>query len=309
MHGDDNDTWHGEMRKRVSGEIRFDEPADCHTSLGVGGRIDALVVPKDVSEIAETIAFLRARRIPFLPVGNWTNLIVRGGGYRGVLISLTGLHGLEIRDSGEGEVRVEAEAGVALSELVTLSMHEGLTGMEFCAGIPGSVGGAVRMNAGACGSEIKDVVITVRLLADPAEGIRTVTRDSLIFGYRNLDLPAETIIIGATFRLKRGEQEKIAGRIREILSLRKEKHPLEFRNAGSIFKNPREIPAGRLIESAGLKGLRIGDAEVSAKHGNFIVNRGQASAAEVLSLIDLVQKRVFEATGHSLETEVRIIGE
>ena len=308
MRGDDNDTWHGELRKRVSGEIRFDEPADRHTSIGVGGRIDALVFPKDVSEMAETIAFLRARRIPFLPVGNWTNLIVRGGGYRGVLISLTGLDRLEIRDSGEGDVRIEAEAGVALSELVTLSVHEGLTGVEFCAGIPGSVGGAVRMNAGAYGNEIKDVIVTVRLL-DPAEGIRTVTRDSLIFGYRNLDLPAETIIIGAVFRLKRGEQEKIAGRIRDILSLRKEKHPLEFRNAGSIFKNPRAIPAGKLIESAGLKGLRIGDAEVSAKHGNFIVNRGQASAAEVLSLIDLVQKRVLEATGHSLETEVRIIGE
>ncbi len=308
MHEGDNDTWHGELRKRMSGEIRFDEPADRHTSIGVGGRIDALVFPKDVSEMAETIAFLRARRIPYLPVGNWTNLIVRDGGYRGVLISLTGLHGLEIRDSGDGDVHIEAEAGVALSEVVTLSVHERLTGMEFCAGIPGSVGGAVRMNAGAYGGEIKDVIVMVRLL-DPAEGVRTVKRDSLIFGYRNLDLPAETIIIGAAFKLKRGEQEKITGRIREILSLRKEKHPLEFRNAGSIFKNPRAIPAGRLIESAGLKGLRIGDAEVSVKHGNFIVNRGQASAAEVISLIDLIQKRVFETTGHSLETEVRIIGE
>jgi len=308
MRGDDKDTWHGELRKRVSGEIRIDEPADRHTSIGVGGRIDALVFPKDVSETAETIAFLRARRIPFLPVGNWTNLIVRSGGYRGVLISLTGLHGLEIRGSGDGDIHVEAEAGVALAELVTLSMHEGLTGMEFCAGIPGSVGGAVRMNAGAYGSEIKDVVVMLRLL-DTSERIRTVTRDFLIFAYRSLDLPAETIIIGATFKLKRGEKEKIAGRIREILSLRREKHPLEFRNAGSIFKNPQTIPAGRLIEAAGLKGLRIGDAEVSEKHGNFIVNRGQASAAEVISLIDLVQKRVFEATGYFLEIEVRIIGE
>ena len=308
MRGDDKDTWHGELRKRMSGDIRFDEPADRHTSIGVGGPIDALVFPKDVLETAETIAFLRARRIPFLPVGNWTNLIVRSGGYRGVLISLTGLNGLEIRGSGDGDVHVEAEAGVALAELVTLSMHEGLTGMEFCAGIPGSVGGAVRMNAGAYGSEIKDVVAAVHLL-DTSERIRTVTRDSLIFSYRSLDLPAETIIIGATFRLKRGVKEKIAGRIREILSLRREKHPLEFRNAGSIFKNPQTIPAGRLIEAAGLKGLRIGDAEVSEKHGNFIVNRGQASAAEVIGLIDLVQKRVFETTGHFLETEVRIIGE
>jgi UDP-N-acetylmuramate dehydrogenase len=308
MRGDNKDTWHGELRKRVSGEIRFDEPADRHTSIGVGGRIDALVFPNDVTETAETIAFLRAHGIPFLPVGNWTNLIVGSGGYRGVLISLTGLNGLEISSSGDGDVHVEAEAGVALAELVTLSMRVGLTGMEFCAGIPGSVGGAVRMNAGAYGSEIEDVVTAVRLLDTP-ERIRAVTRDSLIFSYRSLDLPAETIIIGATFRLKRGEKEKIAGRIGEILSLRRERHPLEFRNAGSIFKNPRSIPAGRLIEAAGLKGTRIGDAEVSEKHGNFIVNRGQASAAEVIGLIDLVQKRVFEATGHFLETEVRIIGE
>lgn len=308
MRGDDHDAWQGELRKRLSGEIRFGEPADRHSSIGVGGRIDALVFPKDVPELVDTVAFLRGRRIPFLPVGNWTNLIVRDGGYRGVLISLTGLRRLEIGDGEAGEIRVDAEAGVALSELVTRSLYEGFTGMEFCAGIPGSVGGAVRMNAGAYGSEIKEVIVSASLL-DPTEGIRIVARDSLIFGYRHLDLPAETIIIGAAFRLKRGEQETIAGRVREILSLRKEKHPLEFRNAGSIFKNPHSIPAGRLIESAGLKGFRIGDAEVSTKHGNFIVNRGQASAAEVLSLIDLVQKRVFEATGHSLETEVRIIGE
>jgi UDP-N-acetylmuramate dehydrogenase len=134
-------------------------------------------------------------------------------------------------------------------------------------------------------------------------------RESLIFAYRNLDLPAETIIIGAVFGLKRGEGEKIAGRVREIISLRREKHPLEFRNAGSIFKNPRAIPAGRLIEAAGLKGMRIGDAQVSEKHGNFIINRGQATAGEVLNLIDLIRKRVFETTGYALETEVKIIGE
>ena len=308
MGGDDGDTWQAELRKRMSGEIRFDEPADRHTSIGVGGRIDALVFPKNVPEIAETIAFLRARRIPFLPVGNWTNLIVRSGGYRGALISLRSLQALEIRDSGDDDVHVEAEAGVALSELVTLSMHKGLSGMEFCAGIPGSVGGAVRMNAGAYGSEIKDVVAAVHLL-EASKRMYNKTRDFLSFSYRSLDLPAETIIIGATFRLKREEKEKIAGRIREILWLRKKKHPLEFRSAGSIFKNPRTIPAGRLIEATGLKGLRIGDAEVSEKHGNFIINRGQASAAEVIGLIDLVKKRVFEATGHRLETEVRIIGE
>jgi UDP-N-acetylmuramate dehydrogenase len=300
--------WRGELGSLMTGEVRFDEPAGSHTSIGVGGRIDALVFPKDAAELAEVVAFLRARRISFLPVGNWTNLIVRGGGYRGVLIAMTGLRALTEKDSGEGGIILEAQAGLPLSELVSLAVRKGLTGIEFCAGIPGSVGGAVRMNAGAYGGEIKDICISVHLL-DPGKGVRTVPREDLHFSYRNLDLPAESIIIGATFYLLPGEGKTIAGRVREILALRAEKHPLEFRNAGSIFKNPRAIPAGRLIEEAGLKGTRIGDAEVSEKHGNFIVNRGRATAEEILLLIDLVRKRVSEATGCVLETEVRIIGE
>ena len=297
-----------ELRKLISGEILFDETADRHTSIGVGGRIDAFAFPESEEEIARLVAFLRARQASFLPVGNWTNLIVRDGGYRGVLISLARMRGLSIGENGDGGILVKAEAGVLLSELVNLSVRESLTGMEFCAGIPGSVGGAVRMNAGAYGSEIKDIVAVVRLF-DPSEGFRTANRDTLSFSYRNLDLPFETIIIGAVFRMQRGDTEGIAGRVREILAGRREKHPLEFPNAGSVFKNPRGIPAGRLIEEAGLKGIRTGDAQISEKHGNFIVNRGHATAGEILFLIALVQQRVFEATGHALETEVRIIGE
>jgi UDP-N-acetylmuramate dehydrogenase len=155
---------------------------------------------------------------------------------------------------------------------------------------------------------MKDVCASVRLL-DPAGGIRTAERAELNFSYRNLDLPAETIIIGTTFRLRRGEGEKIAVRIGEIMAQRREKHPLEYRSAGSVFKNPPAIPAGRLIEEAGLKGTRIGGAQVSEKHGNFIVNRGEATAEDIIRLIALVQKRVLETSGRLLETEVRIIGE
>ncbi len=302
------ETWQEGLRKRLSGTILFNESATNHTSIGVGGRIDALVFPDDAGDIMKGVAFLRTNRIPFLPVGNWTNLIVRDKGYRGALLSLARMQGLRQSDSGDGSVRLEAEAGLPLSELVGASVREALTGAEFCAGIPGSVGGAVRMNAGAYGGEIKDICASVRLL-NPGEEIRTVQRDLLNFSYRNLDLPAETIIIGAAFFLQRGERAKIAGRVREIIAQRREKHPLEFRNAGSIFKNPRAIPAGRLIEDAGLKGMRIGGAQVSEKHGNFIVNRGEATAEEIISLIDLIQKRVFEITGYALETEVRIIGE
>jgi UDP-N-acetylmuramate dehydrogenase len=303
-----NDAFRERLRTLISGETLFDEMADRHTSLGVGGRIDALVFPKSEEELLAVVGFLWATQTPYLPVGNWTNLIVTGKGYRGVLVSLGRLGALKQRDDGEGGVFLEAEAGVALSEMVRFTMLEALTGMEFCAGIPGSVGGAIRMNAGAYGSEIKDVVNSVRLLDSPGE-IRTQRRDILRFQYRTLDLPAETIIIGAEFHLQRGERGMIAGRVREILEMRAKKHPLEYRNAGSVFKNPRDIPAGRLIDEAGLKGTRIGDAQVSEKHGNFIVNRGRATAEEILRLIALIREKVFETRGYTLETELRIIGD
>jgi UDP-N-acetylmuramate dehydrogenase len=300
--------WREGLRGRMAGKILFDEPAAAHASIGVGGSIDALCFPESEDELAGLTAFLRAGGIPFLPVGNWTNLIVRGRGYRGALISMARLRSLKVSEGTDPVVHVEAGAGLSLAELVSLAVREALAGVEFCAGIPGSVGGAVRMNAGAYGGEMKDICRAVRLL-DPAGSILTAERAALSFSYRNLDLPAETIIIGAAFHLRRGEGKAIAGRVRELIGLRREKHPLEFPNAGSIFKNPPAIPAGKLIEAAGLKGLRFGDAQVSEKHGNFIVNRGRATAEEILGLIDLVQARVFEATGHSLEPEVRIIGE
>lgn len=296
------------LKKLISGDTLFDERADRLTSLGVGGRIDALVFPKSEAELLSVDGFLRAARIPCLPVGNGTNLIVTDRGYRGVLISLRRLDALKCGASGNDSVCLEAEAGLPLSEAVRFCAKEALTGMEFCAGIPGSIGGAVRMNAGAYGGEIKDIVTAVRHL-DTEGRVRTEPRDLLHFQYRNLDLPAESIIIGAVFHLRRGAEVEIAHRVRELIEMRREKHPLEFRNAGSVFKNPRDVPAGSLIEKAGLKGTRIGDAQVSEKHGNFIINRGNATANDVLYLISLVQKRVFETTGHALELEVKIIGE
>jgi UDP-N-acetylmuramate dehydrogenase len=306
MSGDE--VFRGELRQRLSGEILFDEPAGRHTSIGVGGPIDALLFPEDEREITEVVHFLRRRQVPFLPVGNWTNLIVRDGGFRGALISLARLSGLNLREEGKDGVLLLAGAGCLLSELVSLAVREALTGMAFCAGIPGSVGGAVRMNAGAYGGEIKDIVESVSLL-DTSVVIRSAAREELPFAYRNLDLPAETIIIGAAFRLRRGNGKMIAEQVRKIIGIRMEKHPLEFRNAGSVFKNPRDCPAGKLIDESGLRGLRIGDAQISEKHGNFIVNRGQATAEEILRLIALIQRQVFERTGHALETEIRIIGE
>ncbi len=306
MSGDE--IFRRELRQRMSGEILFDEPAERHTSIGVGGPIDALLFPEDTIEIKEIVHFLRGRQVPFLPVGNWTNLIVRDGGFRGALISLARLSGLSLREKGKEGVLLLAGAGCPLSELTSLAVREALTGMEFCAGIPGSVGGAIRMNAGAYGGEIKDIIESAILL-DTSGVTRSAVREELHFTYRNLDLPAETIIIGATFLLRRGDGKRIVEHVRKNIEIRREKHPLEFRNAGSIFKNPRDCPAGRLIDESGLRGARIGDAQISEKHGNFIVNRGRATAEEILRLIALVQQRVFERTGHALETEVKIVGE
>jgi UDP-N-acetylmuramate dehydrogenase len=303
-----DDPIRGGLAGLMRGSILFDEPASRHASLALGGTIDALAFPQDEEEIRQVVGFLVREHVPYLPVGNWTNLIVRDGGYRGVLISLSRLRSLTVREAEDRAVVIEASAGCPLSELVALAVREGAEGLEFAAGIPGSVGGGLRMNAGAYGGQMADVVESARIL-DGCGTIQTLAREMLHFSYRNLDLPAETIIIGAAVHLRRGPGERIEARIREIIAARREKHPLNFPNAGSIFRNPKEVPAGKLIEEAGLKGTRIGGAEVSEKHGNFIVNRGGATAEEILGLIALVQRRVLEKSGHRLETEVKIIGE
>ncbi|MEA1970734.1 MAG: UDP-N-acetylmuramate dehydrogenase, partial [Thermodesulfobacteriota bacterium] len=201
-----------------------------------------------------------------------------------------------------------AQAGVSLSGIVELSIRESLAGMEFCAGIPGSVGGGLKMNAGAWGRELKDVVKSVSIL-DAGAKIKEIERKDLPFEYRNLDLPEGTIITGADFHLVKGSREEIQGKISDIIAERREKHPLAYRSAGSVFKNPPDCPAGKMIEEAGLKGLRVGDAEISGKHGNFIVNTGNAKAGDVIALIETVQKRILGEKGIFLETELKIIGE
>ncbi|MDO8722070.1 MAG: UDP-N-acetylmuramate dehydrogenase [Syntrophales bacterium] len=302
----------GDVRKKLqeilSEDVLFDEPLSRHTSLGVGGKADAVVFPRTGEELKKILSCLKKEGIPFTPVGNGTNLIVRDGGYRGVVVSLKRFHNLSIKDDDGGGVSVHAEAGVPLAELVGLSLREGLTGMEFCAGIPGSVGGAVRMNAGAYGREIKDVVETITFMTIKG-GICQQGGGELGFSYRNLDLPPDFVILAARFFLHRGAREEIKKDVETILEMRRDKHPLMYRNAGSIFKNPGSLSAGRIIDEMGLKGLKIGDAMISEMHGNFIVNLGKAKAKDVLALIDAVKNKVLEERGVVLDTEVHIIGE
>jgi len=296
------------LRAITTGPVLFDEPLDRYTSLKVGGRADALIFPQSVEEIGKLVLFFKESDHPFLVVGNWTNLLVRDGGYRGAIIAMKDLCRITWGQEDQDHVMVDAQAGVSLADLVRLTAEQALAGMAFCAGIPGSVGGAVMMNAGAYGQEIKDVLYKATLM----DGRAVVTdwlRKDLSFEYRRLNVPEGTIVLGAVFRLERGDPQSIRQRIDEILGQRRQKHPLNYPSAGSIFKNPAGHPAGLLIEAAGLKGTAVGGARISERHGNFIVNTGGATASDILALIERVQQEVLKQTGIVLETEVRIVGE
>ncbi len=300
--------WKKKLAELATGKVLFDECMDRHTSIGVGGRADALVFPESVAGLGSIVAFLRAEGIPVFFVGNGTNLIVRDDGFRGVIVSTKGLRAVRVEGRGEGRAAILAEAGASLAEVVALAAREALAGMEFCAGIPGSVGGGIRMNAGAYGSELKDVIESVDLLNGEGN-IKSCKRQTLQFQYRDLALPEGACVAGGVFVLARGNRDAVEGRIREILRTRSGKHPLQYRNAGSIFKNPKGMPAGKIIDEAGLKGARIGGAQVSEMHGNFIVNLGSATARDIIGLIEHVQQKVLETKGIALEPEVKIIGE
>lgn len=292
----------------TAGPVLFDEPLDRYTSLRVGGPADALVFPQSVEELGNLVLFFKEGGHPFMVVGNWTNLLVRDGGCRGAIIAMRDLRRIAWGPEDQNPVLVNAQAGVLLTELVRLTAERALAGMAFCAGIPGSVGGAVMMNAGAYGREIKDILHKATLMDDRAVVTERLCRE-LSFEYRRLKVPEGTIVLDAVFCLERGDHQIIRHRIDEIMDMRRRKHPLEYPSAGSIFKNPAGHPAGLLIEAAGLKGITIGGAKISERHGNFIVNTGGAKAADMLALIERVQQEVLKQTGIALETEVRIVGE
>jgi len=301
-----------EIKKKIfelcEGRVEFHVPMKEHTSMKVGGKADCLAFPPSVLHLARLVSFLSEEGIPYLPGGNWTNVIVRDGGVRDVLISLAGLRELRWLERRGDHSSLYAEAGVPLRQLVHTALQQEMEGLEFCVGIPGSVGGAIKMNAGAWGREMKDVLERVWIMDERGQTREMITGD-LSFRYRSLEISPSEIIVGASFRLIKGIRKEIEKRLEEMGRKRKERHPLEYPSAGSIFKNPALAPAGRLIEEAGLKGKQIGGARISEKHGNFIVNTGQATATDVIKLIDLIKMKVKEHHGVTLETEVAIIGE
>ena len=288
----------------IEGRILFDAPMRQFTSIKVGGPADSLLFPKDVEELGKVVRFARRKDIPFMILGKGTNLVVKDRGLRGWVICLT--QGLK-KFRQEGDM-VEAEAGLPLQRLVQFSLRKGLTGLEPFFGIPGTVGGGLVMNAGAWGAELKDVLHSVTLMKENGE-VTERSRQRLKFSYRALDLPASWVILKGRFKLKEGEKEKILEKVRSYSEMRKKTQPLEYPSAGSVFKNPKEGPAGKWIEEAGLKGFRMGQAMISERHANFIINLGKATAQEVIDLMEMVERKIYEEKGIALEREVRVVGE
>jgi UDP-N-acetylmuramate dehydrogenase len=288
----------------IGGRVLFDAPMRHFTSMKVGGPADVLLFPQNRDELKKAVRYARRKNIPVLILGKGTNLVVKDKGVRGWIINLTrGMKKIEM----EGEV-VEVEAGASLQRLVRFSVQKGLTGLEPFSGIPGTVGGGVAMNAGAWGAELKDVLLSVTFMKEDGEIIERA-RSRLRFSYRGLAIPSSWIILKGKFRLKKGKKKEIRERVKSYLAMRRRKQPLDYPSAGSIFKNPKEGPAGKWIEESGLKGFRIGQAMVSERHANFIVNLGKAKADEVIQLMEFVQKKVREGKGISLEREVKVVGE
>ena len=284
----------------------MDCPMKTYTTLRVGGVVDVLYPVRELKELIGTILYLRRENIPYLVIGKGSNLLVKDGGIRGVVMMLEG--GLAAIEQREGDDRaVQAGAGVALTELLSHCRRKGLSGLEFLSGIPGTVGGAVIMNAGAFGHDIGSVVQEVRMVTRDGN-IAVKDRSQLKFSYRALAIPEGSVIIKAGFTLDRDIPASIKERMEDYWAGRKATQPLELPSCGSVFKNPPDEYAGGLIERAGLKGTRIGGAMISPKHANFIVNMGNAKAGDILALVDLVREKVKEETGIALEPEMKVVG-
>ena len=292
------------LRKIAPDRVLENAPMSRYTTFRVGGPADALFLPASVEELQAVLAAAKAEGVPVCLIGNGSNLIVRDGGIRGLVIAL-GEPFSEVRVEG---TQVWAQAGARLSAVAAAAQRAGLAGLEFASGIPGTLGGGCAMNAGAYGGELKGVLVWADVLLDGE--LRRLSRDEMEMGYRStMPLRRGAIVLSACFELRQDDPEAIQERMRDLANRRREKQPLNLPSAGSTFKRPEGHFAGALIEQCGLKGCRIGGAQVSEKHAGFIVNVGDATAADILQLIAHVQAVVQAQTGVHLETEVRVLGE
>lgn len=284
--------------------VRYDESLKNHTTFRIGGSCIALIEPREVEDIIEAIKICRENNIKFFVIGNGSNLLVSDEGYNGVIIKLKKEFST-IKVEGE---YVIAKSGAKLSEVFDVILENSLAGFEFASGIPGTIGGAIYMNAGAYGGEMKDIVETVEVLDMDTFEVKELKNEELEFSYRNSIIQNKNyIVLAIKLKLQKGNKEEIKAIYEDLREKRNSKQPLNFGSAGSTFKRPEGHFASKLIEDSGLKGYHINDAWVSEKHSGFVVNKGNASCKEILELIDHVKNVVFEKFGVKLEMEVKIL--
>lgn len=285
--------------------VLCDEPMANHTSFRIGGPAKRMAFPTETEQVVLLVSFARELGVTPLLMGNGTNLLVSDQGIDGLVINTKEMDKVT---TGENEGEIVAQAGASLTRTALFAMENGLAGLEFAHGIPGSVGGGISMNAGAYGGEMKDVLAGAAILF-PEEGVKYLTCEELHLSYRHtiINERPDAVVLYAVFRLAKGDKAEIKAKMDELMSRRKGSQPLEYPSAGSFFKRPAGHFAGALIEQADCKGLTVGGAQVSQKHAGFLINTGHATCSDVLALMETVQKRVYAMHGVSLEPEVRII--
>jgi UDP-N-acetylmuramate dehydrogenase len=292
--------------------VLFDEPMSRHTTFGIGGPADAIVTVRTEHEMKDLVDWAHNKSYPIMILGAGSNLLVRDGGIRGLVLKLAhNFEAINLLPGGGngGDATLAAGAAVLLRRLGKYALDQGLVGLNFALGIPGTVGGALRMNAGAWGGCMADTATSIRVL-NPRGDIASLSGDQLRFSHRDLDLEEGTIILAGQFKLRYADKEVLRDEAIQMQKKRRLSQPLSLPSAGCVFRNPSgQTAAGELIDQAGLKGFRVGEAEISTKHANFIVNKGHAKASDVLDLIGQVQEAVLEQFGVSLEPEVTIVGQ
>lgn len=281
-----------------------------HTTFKIGGAADYFIAPDSIEEIQKLLKLCNKENVPFYILGNGSNLLVGDNGYRGLIIQIYKNMGrYSISNKSGNKFTVKAEAGIMLSKLASVIADNGLRGFEFASGIPGTLGGAITMNAGAYEGEIKDSVISVKVL-DSKGNVKTLTNSELNFGYRSSVIQKENLIVlESVLEFEQGNKDEILEKIREFTCKRKEKQPLEYPSAGSTFKRPEGYFAGKLIMDSGLRGYRVGDIMISEKHCGFVINTGNGNAKQVRQLMSDVDARVYQRFGVHLEPEIKMIGE
>jgi UDP-N-acetylmuramate dehydrogenase len=302
------DTRQKEELIRLAGEnIRFHCSMAKYTTFNVGGQAEALYKACDMEGLKRVLAYFSREGIPYMALGRGSNILIKDDGLEGIVILLRGSLS-RIEEKRTDDMSILTGAGLSLADLLSYCRSSGLGGLEFLSGIPGTVGGAVAMNAGAFGEEIAARVKEIHMVDKRGDLVVKARSAELEFSYRKLNLERGSVIVRARFRLTPQGEGAVGGKISEYLKRKKESQPLEYPSAGSVFKNPPGDYAGRLIEKAGLKGAKIGGAMISEKHGNYILNTGGAKAKDILDLMNLAQETVKKETGIQLEPEIRVVG-